>query len=91
MRVARSAGASVLVVTGQPDGACARDADLVISLRARTMANGSEAESGAETVLPIGSVYEGALFILFECLVVAVREKLGIAVSAMRSRHTNLE
>ncbi len=89
MRVARDAGARTLVVTSQPGGACARQADLVLAIHARTMADADDA--GGDGVLPMGSVFEGAQFVLFECLVRALRARLGISVEAMAARHTNLE
>ena len=90
MRVARAAGARILLVTSQPDGACAGQADLVLVARARTMADLQDADR-EDGVLPMGSVFEGAQFVLFECLVMAVRARLGISLDAMRARHTNLE
>lgn len=89
MRVARAAGARTLVITAEPDGICASEADLVLGVRARTMANMDDAGQGS--VLPMGSVFEGAEFVLFECLVVAVRERLVVSIDDMRARHTNLE
>jgi 6-phospho-3-hexuloisomerase len=86
--VARRDGARTLVVTAQPRGPDAAAADAVLWLPAQTMAD----DCGAATsVLPMGSVYEGALFILFEVMVLRLRTRLGIAAEAMRARHTNLE
>lgn len=86
--VAREAGARILVVTATPSGAAATKADLVLHVPAQTMAN----DQGALTsVLPMGSLYEGALYVAFELLVLAVREKLEVPASAMRANHTNLE
>jgi 6-phospho-3-hexuloisomerase len=39
----------------------------------------------------MGSVYEGALFLLFEVMVLRLRDRLGVTPDEMRSRHTNLE
>jgi 6-phospho-3-hexuloisomerase len=88
MGVARRDGARTLIVTAQPEGACARAADLVLPIPAQTMAD----DSGASvSVLPMGSLYEGAQYILFEVMILMLREKLGVAPEAMRGRHTNLE
>jgi 6-phospho-3-hexuloisomerase len=43
------------------------------------------------SVLPMGSLYEGAQFLLFELVVLQLRDRLGVAPEAMRARHTNLE
>jgi 6-phospho-3-hexuloisomerase len=39
----------------------------------------------------MGSLYEGALYVLFEIMVLLLRQHLNIAPGAMRMRHTNLE
>ena len=43
------------------------------------------------SVLPMGSLYEGALFVLFEIMVLKLTKRLDISPDAMRARHTNLE
>ena len=90
IETARAAGAKVLVVTAQPQGACAAAADAVIHLPAQTMADDHGA-TAATSVLPMGSLYEGGLFVLFEVMVLRLRERLAVAPEAMRARHTNLE
>jgi 6-phospho-3-hexuloisomerase len=90
VETAHAAGAKVLVVTAQPRGACAAVADAVIHLPAQTMADDHGA-AAANSVLPMGSLYEGALFVLFEVMVLRLRDRLAIAPEAMRTRHTNLE
>ena len=88
MTTAAAAGARTLVVTAQPGGATARQADLVLPIPAQTMADD---RGPATSVLPMGSLFEGAEFIVFEILVLAVRDRLGVSAEAMRARHTNLE
>jgi 6-phospho-3-hexuloisomerase len=39
----------------------------------------------------MGSLFEGAQYLAFELLILALRDRLGIAPEAMRARHTNLE
>ena len=86
--VARGAGARTGVVTARTDSDCARVADLSLIVPAQTMADDREAPT---SILPMGSLYEGALHVLFELLVLALREQLGVTADAMRERHTNLE
>jgi 6-phospho-3-hexuloisomerase len=88
MTVAHDAGARSLLVTAQADGACARAADAVLRVPAQTMADDHQAQP---SVLPMGSLYEGALYVLFEVLVLRLRERLAVDPAAMRARHTNLE
>ena len=85
---AQEAGARVLVVTAQPGGACPVAADLLLTVPAQTMADDTAAP---RSILPMGSLYEGALYVLFELLVLQLRERLGATPPQMRARHTNLE
>ena len=87
VEVARGAGARTACVTAQPDGAVPRACDAVLPIPAQTMAD----DRAAASVLPMGSLYEGAQFVVFEVLVLALRDRLGVAPEAMRARHTNLE
>ncbi len=86
-RVARTAGARVIVVTAQPEGATAALADELLVIPAQTMAS----DLGGASVLPMGSLFEGAMFLVFEVLVLRLRETLGETAATMRARHTNME
>lgn len=88
MKTASDAGARTLCVTAQPDGACPGAADIVLTIPAQTMADDS---GPATSVLPMGSLFEGAQYVLFECLILKLREALKISPEAMRANHTNLE
>ena len=93
--VARGAGARVLLLTARPVGEFPRrQADVVAHLPAQTMAD--EEEAAAESApsrakLPMGSLYEGAMFVLFEMVVLELTRVLGQSPAQMRARHTNLE
>jgi 6-phospho-3-hexuloisomerase len=89
MRVARDAGAKVLLVTAKPDAPLAPLADRVLLLPARTMAD--DRMAAASRVLPMGSAMEGALFVLFEVMVFKLKAMLGVTAEAMRANHTNME
>ena len=87
--VAKSAGAAILVITAQPKGRAAALADFVLTLPAQTMADDQGATKSS--VLPMGSLYEGALFVLFEVMVLKLKDLLKIDPETMRANHTNLE
>lgn len=89
MGVAQEAGARTLVVTAEPAGGAAARADRVLAVPAQTMA--SDQGAAATSVLPMGSLYEGALYVLFELLILALRERLAVSPETMRANHTNLE
>ena len=86
--VAKEAGAEVLVITAQPNGRAPKLADFVLTVPAQTMAN----DHGATlSVLPMGSLYEGAIYLLFEIMVLKLKARLSVSTEAMRANHTNLE
>jgi 6-phospho-3-hexuloisomerase len=89
MTGARGAGARVLAVTAQPGGADMALADVVVHVPAQTMAD--DRGAARSSVLPMGSLFEGALFVLFEAVVLRLIDRLGVEPEAMRARHTNLE
>lgn len=89
MQVARQAGATVLLLTAQPGGSAARLADFTLLVPAQTMADDQGPQK--TSVLPMGSVFEGALFLLFEVMVMKLRGLTAASPEAMRARHTNME
>jgi 6-phospho-3-hexuloisomerase len=89
MGVAKQAGATILFITAQTKSRGAALADFVLTIPAQTMADDQGARKSS--VLPMGSLFEGALFVLFEAMVLMLSEKLKIDPEVMRSNHTNLE
>tara|TARA_B100001059_G_C17825923_1_gene581359 strand:- start:2126 stop:2713 length:588 start_codon:yes stop_codon:yes gene_type:complete len=87
--VAKAAKAKILVLTAQPKGKAARKADFILLIPAQTMAN--DQGEAAASILPMGSLYEGALFVLFEIMILKLKDKLNISSEMMRVNHTNLE
>jgi 6-phospho-3-hexuloisomerase len=86
--VAREAGAKIAVVTAQPGARTPSRADVVFHIPAQTMADD---RGGEVSVLPMGSLFETAQMVLFEIIVLALRDRLGETPETMRARHTNLE
>ena len=87
--VAKGAGARTACVTAQAQGSAPGMADRVLVIPAQTMAN--DQGTAATSVLPMGSLFEGAQYLVFELLVLALRDRIGETPDAMRARHTNLE
>lgn len=85
---ARAAGARILYFTAEPDIPPAEVADEVVSIKAQTMAQDHDNQA---SVLPMGSSFEIALFILGDLITNRVRAIRGESAELMRSRHTNLE
>jgi 6-phospho-3-hexuloisomerase len=89
MGEARKAGARIAIVTAEANGSAAKHADIAVTIPAQTMA--SDMSGAPASLLPMGSVFEGALFVLFEVIVQKVQAARGVSLAEMRARHTNLE
>ncbi|PHU01547.1 hypothetical protein BC332_31334 [Capsicum chinense] len=86
--VAKSNSARVLLLTAHPDsGSSVKYASVVTHIPAQTMAD--KEKEGA--LLPIGSLYEGATFVLFEMVVYKLAQVLKQSPETVRARHTNLD
>ena len=89
MDVAKKAGAKIMLITAQPKGRAAAYADFVLHLPAQTMAD--DQGEKRSSVLPMGSLFVGALFVLFEIMILKLVALLKVTPEAMRANHTNLE
>jgi 6-phospho-3-hexuloisomerase len=87
-KIAKEAGAKTAIVTAQPASALAKSADHVLHIPAQTMADDQGAKA---SVLPMGSLFELSQMLMFELLVLRLREIKGETAATMRVRHTNLE
>ncbi|PZQ99871.1 MAG: 6-phospho-3-hexuloisomerase [Cereibacter sphaeroides] len=87
--VAKAAGARVLCITAQPKGPAPMASDRILVIPAQTMAD--DQTPAPASILPMGSLFEGAQFLAFELIVLALRDRIGADPAAMRARHTNLE
>ncbi|KAJ8425273.1 hypothetical protein Cgig2_025381 [Carnegiea gigantea] len=75
--LARSNGARVLLLTAQPESgsSCVNQATVVAHVPAQTMADDHDGAGHVEEsrpLLPMGSLYEGALYVLFEMVVFSI-------------------
>jgi 6-phospho-3-hexuloisomerase len=86
-RVAERDGARLLYLTAQPHNPPAERADRTVGIAAQTMADDQESAA----VLPMGSAYEIALFVLVDLITNRVRRRRAESAEQLRSRHTNLE
>ena len=86
--VAHRSGAKTICFTAQTDGKVSQNADLTVVLPAQTMADDT---SGPTSFLPMGSLYEGVMYLFFEYLVLMLRDHMKVTPEQMRHNHTNLE
>ena len=86
---ARSLGVRVAAITANREGPVARAADTHVFLDAPShRVPGSEL---IRTVLPMGGLFEAALGVLLNVLVVQLMNELGVTEAEMIQRHANLE
>ena len=85
--VALDAGATVAMITSQPEAALPQCADLRLTLPAQTMAE----QEGSTSQQAMGSVFEQAMWILLDSIVPILQAWRGQHNDDLRRRHTNLE
>ncbi len=84
---AREQGATVALITIDPTSPVARQADCTVRLRATTPKLADETRS----ILPMGGLFEGALGLLLDLLIVQLMADLDVDAEQMFARHANLE
>jgi len=87
--VAQRDGAKVVCITAQPNGKTSVAADALVFIPAQTMAD--DEGGAASSILPMGSLFELALFVFGEAVVLELLRRSGKTFGAARDRHTNLE
>ena len=86
--LAVKAGADTAVVTGDPGGATAKKAKTRLFLPAAVYKGKADVVSSLQ---PMGNLFEQALFILFDQIVMALAERMGVSRAEMERRHRNVE
>ncbi|MGN6551142.1 MAG: SIS domain-containing protein [Pararhizobium sp.] len=81
-------GATTAVVTGDPTGATARKAGILVWLPAAVYKGKADVVPSEQ---PMGNLFEQALLILFDQIAIRLRHRLGISAEAMEARHRNVE
>ena len=87
IKLAHRAGASVVVVTAEPEAPDPKSADFALTIPAQTMAN----DRGSASVLAMGTAFELAMAIVFDLAVIRIQALRGESLESMRRRHFNLE
>jgi 6-phospho-3-hexuloisomerase len=87
--VAQQGAAKVLCLTAQPERKTAQACDGVVLIPAQTMADDESTKTSS--VLPLSSLYELAMLVLFEIMVSELLQRTGKSFGAARDRHTNLD
>ena len=86
---AKSLGIDVALITVHPGSSIAEHADLIVRVPATTPK--SSQPSAVTSIQPKGSLFEQAMFLICESVVLRLMEMLGIDAEGMFLRHANLE
>ncbi|MDX8044390.1 6-phospho-3-hexuloisomerase [Gracilibacillus sp. S3-1-1] len=85
---ARSVGATVLLVTTSAESSIGKVADMTVTIPAKAKAEGDNQDI---TIQPMGSLFEQALLLFYDSLVLSLMEKKTLQGSRMFGQHANLE
>lgn len=86
---AKRLGASVALITTNPDSTIGKKADIVAVIQASTPK--SKSETKLVSVQPMANLFEQLLFITTDAVSMQVAEEKGMDYEAMFKRHANLE
>jgi 6-phospho-3-hexuloisomerase len=88
MGVTHKDGGKVVIITANPQADLPKQADDVVVIPGQTMAGGGGERA---SIQPMGSLYEQAMWLLFDYVVLRLAERLKLGFADMSHRHTNLE
>ena len=88
VRIAQKSGARVAVVTGVRASPVAKKADVILHLPSERVIKGAK---GRAAEPPLGSVFEQALMLVFDQMVVHLMTVLGLTADDLRRIHTTFE
>lgn len=86
--IGKNNGATVALVTGNPESRMGKLADVVLKVTAPSK---TKEVDGFKSIQPMTTLNEQSLQILFDALVLEIMEKTGETHDTMWARHSNLE
>lgn len=84
---AKKIGATLALVTTNPSSSIAKLADITVEIPAQAKAEGTSGKS----VQPMGSLFEQAMLLIYDGLILHVMNQKGLDSNKMYGRHANLE
>jgi 6-phospho-3-hexuloisomerase len=88
VETAKKRGAGIALVTGDPHKRTAEIADLILFVPASVYLGSADV---VLSVQPMGNLFEQALLITFDMIIIILRDRLEITLEAMEKMHRNLE
>lgn len=86
---AKATGAVIGIITGDPNHAIPQAADHLLFIPAAVY-KGTDPRV-VSSIQPMGNLFEQHLFLLFDVMVMLLRDELGLTSEQMESRHRNIE
>lgn len=88
VRYAKGHGATIATISAAQNGYCVEQADIKVKLPAAAYRASGKF---VETRQPMGNLFEQALYVMFDVIVMMARDEMGITEEEMVSRHRNIE
>lgn len=88
VEIAKKNGASIALVTGNPESRMGKLANLIVQIQAPSK---TKAVEGLTSIQPMTTLNEQSLSIFFDAVVLEIMEKTGETHDTMWARHSNLE
>ena len=88
VETAKKRGAEIALVTGDPHKKTAELADLILFVPASVYLGTADV---VPSVQPMGNLFEQALLITFDMIILILRDRKGITAEEMEKMHRNLE
>jgi len=85
---AKELGASIALITGNPNGRSAKLADITVFIPAQVWGKGSNV---VRSIQPMGTLFEQAALLLYDAVVLSLLAKMGLTTKDMERRHRNVE
>ncbi len=96
-KIAKSSGAKLAVITSYPTSSLGKMADIVVLIKGRTKLIGEkdfflrQIKGEHYPLAPLGTLFEVAVLVFLDALIVELMVRLGKTEDEMRYRHTQLE
>jgi 6-phospho-3-hexuloisomerase len=88
VRYAKVHGATIAAISASESGYTVDEADIKVKLPAAAYRASGKFVA---TKQPMGNLFEQALFVMYDLIIMMAREELGIPEEAMVARHRNIE
>ncbi len=92
-KLAKRYGGKIVVITSDKDSTLCKISDMSVCIPCGADSYTPAGRTGKanESIQPMGSFFEQAILVVFDCIAIMLKERMGIEEEEMRARHANLE